>query len=406
MNFLKIINLIPLIFSQMTGKFSCEFERTVSLLSHIVETIKHCLLDKDPEEKLVKPENKWVISSFTMIQFRRFIWGCILESSIKAEFEWKCSYIFQHSTFMTKVMAEVEVLAAHVHLLKTLEGDLKWFSTFVLVLNFLFIEDYAIHCRLKGRAVPHPEVRDTILTAMSQRLLPYSQLVTIICQGDTDRTCTLCQEATVITAWFPSYLGFMEAAEGEQIKPVPNHLLIWAESTVKNKAFVYLDLYGFRVYCCTSQKCFKKLCIHIRVTRAKLNEEFARSEGYANSSHCGYCFMQCSGRPRCGGCKAKVYCSKDCKEKDWEVHELFCEALAKEKRRYRSKKEIDQNMQERIETQDDLVMNCSKVTETFEAIYDGVCNDETEASVAEIGQAVVDRLGLEAQKLAAEAEVD
>ena len=399
------------IYLQMTGKFSCEFERTVSVLSHIVETIEHCISLKDADVERV-----FNMTAVTMTQFRRFIWGCVLESSSKGEFEWKCSYIFQHSVFMSRVMSEMEKLAIDPALVEAPEDELKWFTTFVIILNFLFIEDYAIHCRLKGRPEPHSEVRHQVLDSMANNLLPYKSLVALICQGDTSKECSLCHEPMEVTAYFPSYLGFMDAPEGEQQKPLPNHLLKWAEAKVVGQAFVYLDIYGFTLYCCTSQKCLKKVFVLIRVTRAKHNEEFARSENYANQSHCAYCFKQCAGRPRCGGCKSKVYCSKECQEQDWEVHELFCEALNKEKRRYRSKRQIDENIQERLETQDNLVKNCSKVTETFEEIYDGLCNDEN-ASVAEIGKLVVDKLVLdtemgkltqdgEKEQLAINAEVD
>ena len=399
----------------MTGNFSCEFERTVSLVSHIVETIRHCIRHKsdrerDQDQKVTDLKNgdfHGSVTAATMIQFRRYIWGCLLESSSKGEFEWKCSYIFQHSVHMGRVMPEIENMPTYAATYESSEDELKWFSSFILAMNFLFIEVYSIHCRLKGREVPHKAIRQTILTSMSDHLLPFSSLITMLCQGDINKSCSLCQEPTTITAWLPSYLGFLEAPEGEQSKPCPNNLLQWAESAVLGKAFVYLDIYGFTLYCCTQSRCLKKVFVLIRVTRARENEQFARSENYANSSHCAYCFKQCSGRPRCGGCKAKVYCSKECKDTDWEVHEMFCEALAKEKRRYRSKREIDQTMQERTETQDDLVKNCSKVTEIFKAVYDGVCNDDN-ATVAEIGKAVVDKLVLdtEVEKNGVEAEVD
>ena len=66
-----------------------------------------------------------------------------------------------------------------------------------------------------------------------------------------------------------------------------------------------------------------------------LDELYKEAKSQSKLAHCEGCRQDhlLSDMLMCGGCKLELYCSEECKNKDWKFHKSICKALRRESER-------------------------------------------------------------------------
>ena len=142
-----------------------------------------------------------------------------------------------------------------------------------------------------------PSVQDSLLTALSTSLVPYTSLVTIVCGGDRRRNCDICRQETTVNI----VVGMRAAAED-----------------IYNQSFISFPL--------PVASCHRKSCSDAGLKKFK--EAYVadcKEKGARITFRCDYCFCRRVSVHRCEACRTKLYCSQACLLKDWkEVHKRIC----------------------------------------------------------------------------------
>ena len=165
---------------------------------------------------------------------------------------------------------------------------------------------------------------DRLLDALDRELLPYSEVVRIICNGETMKNCSICDELVNVTEITQNKKRLGTAAT---FFNTLNMGVVRCEDPMCN--LVHNEL--------PSRKDYGRWYPMILMTATKFKENL-----------CHFCFKLSSHGTvhRCGKCLTKVYCSKICQTEDWEVvHSKICKGKAdprKVKGKAQERKEVGQ----------------------------------------------------------------
>ena len=144
---------------------------------------------------------------------------------------------------------------------------------------------------------------DRLLDALEHQLVPYAEVVKIICNGEVKRNCSVCEESVTVT-------------EVTQMKKR------------RGRAACFFNTLNIGIVRCADDIC--DLCMDENPSRVEYLKWYPlvlmTSTKYRENL-CHFCFKLSSHGAvhRCGHCLTKVYCSRTCQAKDWNlIHSKIC----------------------------------------------------------------------------------
>jgi len=178
-------------------------------------------------------------------------------------------------------------------------------------LDKLSLEDFPAeyrHVVENARQTNILQIRNTVVDALATNLVPFMKVVELFC-GSLQQQCSNCKEDIVIAA---------VSGNGD------NH-------SVPSVPFVTNSI--VRKFSCAKKSC-SKIVLEERKKEFRVLNTLTRAVNAKYAGHvCDFCFKVGKTAHRCGGCKTKIYCGKQCLEEDWAmVHRKVC-ARSKEEAR-------------------------------------------------------------------------
>ena len=174
---------------------------------------------------------------------------------------------------------------------------------------------------------------ETLLASVSNQMLPFSDLIKFLCDGQVERKCKICAKNITVTTFFPQFHYLLDSATHHE------EASIICKQFVKGKCFVILR--PTKVYCCLSKECFEIVYEQVGSILFRLMTEGTALAQRFEEHRCDACFRVNDKGHRCSSCKTKVYCSPECQNKDWIVHKLCCRELVNDKENFGRKKKGD-----------------------------------------------------------------
>ena len=153
-------------------------------------------------------------------------------------------------------------------------------------------------------------VTDQVLDALATQIIPYQEVLKVICGGNINQTCHFCEKEIVIA-------DVNVAAGGPA---------------------VIFYLYSMGLYTCGTGDCIDK-----GFALKKKEKQFAYAVISTITEQmfnvCDFCSLlppkndahRCNAH-RCNGCLTVMYCSEACMEQDWKIHKLFCKKDVEERK--------------------------------------------------------------------------
>ena len=173
---------------------------------------------------------------------------------------------------------------------------------------------------------------DRLLDALEPQLIPYPEVVRIICNGEVKKRCSICDRRVTVT-------------EVCQFKKRLNRVACFFNTMNMGMVRCARPMCDFRQDQHPSRIEYQKWYPRISMAFVKYKENL-----------CHFCFKLSSHGVvhRCGRCLTKVYCSKECQMQDWSlIHSQICKGkgvLRKLKGKSKERKEVgDSSMKECIE---------------------------------------------------------
>jgi len=207
----------------------------------------------------------------------------------------------------------------------TMQRDFKDATT-------MFPEDYNMQPLLaKAQNSTFLATVDRLLDALEPQLIPYPEVVRIICNGEVKK-CSICDRRVTVT-------------EVCQFKKRLNRVACFFNTMNMGMVRCARPMCDFRQDQHPSRIEYQKWYPRISMAFVKYKENL-----------CHFCFKLSSHGVvhRCGRCLTKVYCSKECQMQDWSlIHSQICKGkgvLRKLKGKAKERKEVgDSSMKECIE---------------------------------------------------------
>jgi len=173
---------------------------------------------------------------------------------------------------------------------------------------------------------------DRLLDALEPQLIPYSDVVRIICNGQVKKKCSMCDRRVTVT----------------EVCQFKKRL---------NRVACFFNTLNMGMVRCASRMCDMIQDEHpSRVDYQKWYPRISMAFVKYKENLCHFCFKLSSHGVvhRCGRCLTKVYCSKECQAEDWSlVHSEICKGKGVPRKlmgKAKERKELgDSNMQECIE---------------------------------------------------------
>ena len=159
---------------------------------------------------------------------------------------------------------------------------------------------------------------DRLLDALEHQLIPYSEVVKIVCFGEVKKNCSICDRDVTVT----------EVTQNKKRL---------------GRVASFFNILNMGIVRCDSAMCdllqdqhpsrsdYLKWYPMVLMTSTKFSENL-----------CHFCFKLSSHGVvhRCGSCLTKVYCSKACQALDWSlVHSHICKGKAAAQRKVKGKSE-------------------------------------------------------------------
>lgn len=135
------------------------------------------------------------------------------------------------------------------------------------------------------------------------------------------------------------------------------------------KAYItYMATSGFKVICNVGD-CKDMYGPHIHELRAKQIQSFVllmtKYRTMWTQFQCWFCKIYSRESHRCSTCKSRQYCSEDCQNKDWKIHQLICSQLkaagTQLKTDVRTKKENGKKLKDEKFREKSNICRCGKV---------------------------------------------
>jgi len=320
----------PFPLGQMTGQFSTNEERTVSLLFRILYKLKIC----GHRELIQRPELYDKVE-----QHLKNIWEVILQTALvdsltqKELGDWRFRSLPPLSQGISN--ASMECLSARLHDLRE-KGDIRPWEIFLHLLAIMAFQSKVYEMRMIGLD-NLPVLDPAIMRHLRKRLPPeqyhdkWRQLLDTMPGVMAPRRVTL---RIMYEIFSQECIGCFR-----QVK--------WGEG-----------LYGITMFesiCCGRQK-----CLHEDGLAYNNHQEFLIAifkHGNVAAELCHYCGLTGDERPhRCSRCKTKVYCGEECRNADWQlVHKDICnkgdisrKVLKKKKERIEEQRKRDVESSENV----------------------------------------------------------
>ena len=87
---------------------------------------------------------------------------------------------------------------------------------------------------------------------------------------------------------------------------------------------------------------------------------------------CWSCKLLSGNSHRCSTCRSRVYCSKECQNKDWKLHKNICEILKEDGKQIKieSHKQKAQGSNRALANFEELVKGCKCGEENCETVHE------------------------------------
>jgi len=155
---------------------------------------------------------------------------------------------------------------------------------------------------------PFPSRVAELIKALSGTGLPsFKELLKIVCGGSLLQACSVCNSNMIVVAVFGEVEGIFEETPSVFLRPYLPPLFSCGDNRCSKEIASKRDAYD--------RWCNGALATHLKLRPNK----------------CDNCFKLAEEVHRCGKCLTKIYCSKDCQQKDWEEkHSKLCKEGAEE----------------------------------------------------------------------------
>ena len=153
----------------------------------------------------------------------------------------------------------------------------------------------------KMREGPFLLLVDQILEALEEQVVPHCKLVEIVCQGNLEQNCMVCEKKIVVTRiWSP---------KGKPTVPAAATVCFFPSEGV--------------TFSCGSADCEEKR--QDRISAMLWGAVLSSTVTKLENTRCDICFL-CApvGEVHRSKCKTKYYCSKTCRRADEDVHKGCC----------------------------------------------------------------------------------
>ena len=144
---------------------------------------------------------------------------------------------------------------------------------------------------------------DRLLDAMEHQLIPYAEVVKIICNGEVRKSCSICDKRVTVT----------------EVTQIKKRL---------GRVACFFNILNMGIVRCADPIC--DLCMDEHPSRIEYLKWYPLVYSYGlkyRENLCHFCFKLSSHGVvhRCGHCLTKVYCSRACQAKDWDlIHSKIC----------------------------------------------------------------------------------
>ena len=182
---------------------------------------------------------------------------------------------------------------------------------------------------------------DRLLDALDHELIPYSELVKTICNGNTLRRCSMCDEEVTVTE-------------------------ITQDKKRLGRVVTFFNTLNMGLVRCADEMCNLVQDQHpSRLDYMRWYPMVTVIFTKFRANLCDFCFKVSSHKVvhRCGRCLTKVYCSKECQTADWDVaHSSICKGRG-------DARKVKGKAQERKEMGKERVEECVKRIEERQDDY-------------------------------------
>jgi len=339
---------LPFKLGEMCGEWQTKAENMVSIMTellHKMKVTKHMLHKMKVTKHMVKPGAINLMDELVN-KMRQDIWLAYIYV-VPSRLD-RCIAESMKATVLKiiKLAAAIDKeLYAYKHQDKTV---FRLWDTFRLILNILYqyiwdvVRQDAARLGFPGISedakqliVTSDQVNDKcrkVLGSMDGILVPYEDLLKILCDGDLHQLCSWYSQDMVVSDVWSFYNFYCE---------VPS---IYQSDLTQS-------------YLCGEEECYKKVDIRDdQISVSCLKTSYA-----ARGSLCDYCFLVSSGKVhRCTRCLTKYYCGVECRDQDWEVHRLGCEGGQERKVKGGQedrKEEGDKNLEEIVSVLEEMNLN-------------------------------------------------
>ena len=146
-----------------------------------------------------------------------------------------------------------------------------------------------------------------VIDALATQVVPYKDLLRIVCGGSLEKRCNFCQENTTIAS----------------IEPNPGGI-----------PFVFFKFEITEIYCCGTPNCLTKI-IPIQQNYPRILTAVFITVKERESTRCDFCskLPPRGGGHHCSKCLTVMYCSVNCLDQDREIHKEFCREEVEERKK-------------------------------------------------------------------------
>jgi len=320
---------IPFQLGEMSGQFPTMAEQTVSILGHLLlklDMIKH------PAWTILPGARSTLC--FLLREVRELIWNFYINTVPGHRLDWTIQTMLTDSSsspgFLLAMFAQVDKIDEKLTEGKFVDKSVfRPWDAFKLLLNMLLqygfdyqkrdaerlgIEDdvdeitevSGIEVKLRVTSTQFSEIWSKLLSTMSGKLVPYEDLVKIICNDQLNQVCFGCSEEITV-----SEIIFSRRKDMESKKVVP---------------FKFQG--DAAAFFCADPLCYDGQALGSRFWQAHsfITHLYMRTSFENRFRRCDYCSFPSKGCiHRCTGCLTKLYCGEQCRDEDWEmVHSKVC----------------------------------------------------------------------------------
>jgi len=257
-------------------------------------------------------------------------------------FWWTVKTIMQCGTFQDPLQLCKTIILVDQMLLH--EGMLKMMSFLKDPLTSLPREFRHLVSRRLENKNKFLAVVNQVLDALVSRVVPYQDILKIICGGSLKQVCNSCSKDILITG-LPGVL--------DQDGPI-----------------VFCDSLYTGVFICGDKNCRTKMQVPMIEEQLRFGNAMTSSVLERKSHQCDFCFLLSPAGDvhRCSRCCTKMYCSKSCQLQDWKIHQLVCEEDPVERKKKLGMEGRREQSREARESFKDHFLGEEKVNEACEML--------------------------------------